>query len=120
MSCDVHNVVDFYKVRSIKIHDIYHVLSEFGTDVFGEFGIQGIYLGQLVNPASLLVVFDSFAHLLIQLNFDQIGALLDYIFNGYYIGKKAQPMAEIEWENHFAEDIDVVRQKFNIKIDKLI
>ena len=120
MSCTVNNVVDFYKVRSIKIHDIYHVLSDFETDIYGEFGIQGIYLGQLVNPASLLVVFDSFAHLLVKLNFDQIGVLLDYILNGYYIGKKSKPLAEVDWEDYFVEDIDIVRKSFNININKII
>jgi ubiquinone biosynthesis protein COQ4 len=99
-------------------HDVWHVVTGFGTDKAGELGLQAFYLGQ-GGPARLSAMILSAGFLELLLKKDEWGdtqARLFEIARGYVMGKHARPLFGVRWSELWGVPLAQLRQRFNIDI----
>ena len=96
-----------------KTHDIWHVLTGWGTDLAGEVGAAGFYCGQLGSPP-----FFAYNLALILLNVTwrrgDVGELLEAFSIGLQSGKRAQPLFGVAWDDEWETPIAELRLRFQI------
>ena len=100
-------------------HDVWHVLTGFGTDKAGELGLQAFYLGQ-GGPARLsaMILSAGFLELLLKEgSWDDREARLFQIARGYVMGKHAKPLFGIRWNELWGMPLVELRKRFGIDID---
>ena len=92
--------ISYVAVRRSQTHDIYHVITGFGTDLGGELGLQAFQLAQFRSPISITLLVAGIIH-----NFANPRALeeqMQQIFRGWEMGLKAKPLmaqkGEEQWE----------------------
>jgi ubiquinone biosynthesis protein COQ4 len=100
-------------------HDIWHVITGFGTDKAGELGLQAFYLGQ-GGPARLSAMILSAGFLELLLKADEWGdreARLFQIARGYVMGKHARNLFGVRWNELWGMQLADLRKRFGIDID---
>ena len=66
------NGTQYLRQRMRQTHDIWHVLTGFGTDEFEEVGIQGFYAGQFVSSMSGLIGAGAILKSILRCRFDEL------------------------------------------------
>jgi ubiquinone biosynthesis protein Coq4 len=110
----VKDVTDFYTVRLRKTHDIYHVLTGFGTDVPSELGLQGFYLAQLHTPVPLAILVSGLLYIINRRDRAEIRRTIERVVAGYQMGLHAKTLHGVAWELHWHDDLDAVRRRYGI------
>jgi ubiquinone biosynthesis protein Coq4 len=112
----VHNQGDSevvrYRTHLQSTHDLWHVLTGFGTDVDGEVGLQAFYLAQLNTPLSLVVLAAALLGVLRQ--HGDAASLMDAITRGWRMGKSARPLFGSDWASLWATPLAEVRARFGL------
>ncbi|MCP9849389.1 Coq4 family protein [Cyanobium sp. Morenito 9A2] len=97
----------YLDLRVRQTHDIWHVMTGFGTDLAGELGLQAFQLCQIYSPLSILIVAAGVLHAM------GLGApiepLLRAIEAGIEIAATDTPMLAVRWEEHWGSDLDELR-----------
>jgi len=95
-------------------HDFWHVLTGFGFDMEGEFGVAGVYMGQLRN----VTFFAFMVSILLMKNVwkdrDQLGIRMRAFSEGYQIGQRSKPLIGLDWSQLWHRDMEELRQELNI------
>lgn len=95
-------------------HDFWHVLTGFGFDMEGEFGVAGVYMAQLRNfgfggfMLSILMMKTTWK------DRDQLGEQMQAFCDGYQIGRRSQPLIGLDWSQLWERDMEDLRQELNI------
>ncbi|HKP56263.1 MAG TPA: Coq4 family protein [Polyangiales bacterium] len=95
--------------RLRQTHDLWHVLTGYDTDVFGEVELQAFMFGQLRLPFSFLV---SMFGTLKEGPFSR--ERLGRVWAAYRRGRRAQPLAWRMWERHFATPLLQLKAAFGL------
>ncbi|MGB3509512.1 MAG: Coq4 family protein [Microcoleaceae cyanobacterium] len=74
-------------LRLRQTHDIWHLVTGFGTDVVGELGLQAFMLAQTRRPMSVVLIAGGLLKILLQCPND-LEHLLNSIAMGYRMGAK--------------------------------
>lgn len=92
-------------------HDIWHVVSGWGTDLPGEVGLAGFYCAQLGSPA-----FFGYNLALILLSVvwrrGELGDVLEAFSVGFRSGRLAEPLFGVAWDELWETPLDEVRARF--------
>lgn len=105
---------DWLLAHLYETHDFWHVLTGFGFNMDGEYGVAGVYMGQLRNSTffafmiALVLVRD------IWKDRDHLGEHLRAFHQGYQIGQRSQPLVGLDWSQLWERDIEELRQELNI------
>lgn len=105
---------DWLLAHLYETHDFWHVLTGFGFNMDGEYGVAGVYMGQLRNSTffafmiALVLVRD------IWKDRDHLGGHLRAFHQGYQIGQRSQPLVGLDWSQLWQRDIEELRQELNI------
>lgn len=103
----------FVRAHLYETHDLWHVVTGFGSDVPGELGLQAFYLAQF--PARLaavligLMFFNTFLY-----RFDEKDARMDEIVRGWQLGKAARPLFGVRWNDLWELPLDEVRARLSL------
>ena len=91
-------------------HDLWHVVTGYGTDVVDELALQAFTYAQIRAPGPLVL---SVAGAL------RWGAtnprVLARVLEGYRRGKKAKPMLALPWESLWKDDLEALRKHLRIE-----
>ena len=112
----VEDPVTYFATRIRKTHDIWHTVTGFGTDVPGELGLQGFYLGQFTSPAPVAIICSGLLFVIARKDLPLLKNTFDQIVAGYEAGQKAKPLAGVIWEDHWDRDLNELRQQFRIPV----
>ena len=99
--------------RLYQSHDIWHVVTGWGNDLPGEFGLGGFYCGQLRSPS----FFGYMVALLIlnvvwrRANLDEV---LDAFTAGYRSGRRSQPVWSVDWDEVWELPLEELRAQLQI------
>jgi ubiquinone biosynthesis protein Coq4 len=100
-------------------HDIWHVLTGWGTDLPGEVGVAAFYSAQFGSPP-----FFGYNLALIFLNVVMRKADLGQIFEafsvGYQTGQRAEPLFGMDWDALWDVPIEELRTRFNINPAEIV
>jgi ubiquinone biosynthesis protein COQ4 len=104
---------DFVRAHLFETHDIWHVVTGFGTDLAGELGLQAFYLAQLPARLSPLLLGIGMANTLVYGFADRVPRM-DAIAHGWQLGKQARPFFGRAWSDMWARPIAELRAELNI------
>ena len=96
-------------------HDLWHVLTGYGRDTFGEVCLLWFTYAQTKNRGlGLIAVVGAFRH------YRELGSrVLKACFGAYMAGKRAAWLPQQDWEAMLEQPIDDVRQQLNIPNPKV-
>jgi ubiquinone biosynthesis protein Coq4/drug/metabolite transporter (DMT)-like permease len=104
----------YLRLRMRQTHDIWHVLSGFGTDEFGEVGLQGFYFAQFTNGQSALIACAAMLKSVLRGRFGDLEKHVDAFCEGYCNGKRAQSLLAVKWEELWGEKLETLRQRYGV------
>ena len=109
-----HHRMHYLRMRMRQTHDIWHVLSGFGTDEFGEVGLQGFYFAQFTNGQSALIASAAMLKSVLRGRFGDLEKHIDAFCEGYCNGKRAERLLEVKWEQMWGESVPSLRRRYRI------
>jgi S-adenosylmethionine uptake transporter len=112
----LHHRMNFLRLRIHQTHDIWHVLTGFGADDFGEIGIQGFYFGQFTSGQAALIGAAFILKSVLRGRLADVEKFVDNFCEGYCNGKRAESLLSVKWEELWTEKLDTVRQRYRIAI----
>jgi ubiquinone biosynthesis protein Coq4 len=118
---------DYISFRVDKTHDIHHILTGFSLDNLGELGVISVIVAQTRYPTFLLI--DLLALLMSFFTSDilmseaqsnaelmkTLGYKFELISQGIAIGRAAQPLFPIKWEEGLERSLAEWREELNIE-----
>ena len=108
------DLLTYLRNRWYQVHDIFHTLTGFDGQGFGEIGVQAFYLGQMPEqPFPCAVLSSAFLTALERTPADRT-KLLDVIGIGYQMGKAAKPVLFRKLEDDWNTDISKLREQLGI------
>lgn len=102
-------------LRGFQIHDVFHILTGYLTNGWGEMALQAFSLAQLQLPYFSIWM----ATLTTQMTFSHpqmTPAVMDAISQGWQLGRKAENLNFTRWEERFAEPIEDLRREYGIQL----
>lgn len=108
----------YLRLRIRQTHDIWHVLTGFGADEFGEVGIQGFYAAQFPNGQAAIIGAAAFLKSVLRGRFGELARHLDAFCEGYTSGKRAESLLAVKWEELWAENLESVRRRYRIEVPR--
>jgi len=103
----------YLDLRARQTHDIWHVMTGFGTDLGGELGLQAFQLSQIYTPLSILLMSSGLLHG-VSLGAD-LEPLLHAIQEGFRIGKTKTPLLSVKWEEHWEKPVALLRDELGLE-----
>ena len=110
---EIHSDSDAIRAHLTETHDIWHVVTGFGNDLPGEFGVVAFSCAQTRAPIGTLLLGIGllntalFAHA-------SLGERLDAITLGWRMGCNAKLLFGIDWSDYWEMPLETVRQQLNI------
>lgn len=105
----------FLRLRLRQTHDVWHVLAGFGTDEFGEVGLQGFYFAQFTNGQSALILASAVLKSVLRGRFGDLELHLDAFCEGYRNGKGAASLLAVEWERMWDRELESLRRDLRVE-----
>jgi ubiquinone biosynthesis protein COQ4 len=106
--------IDYFSLRASQVHDIWHVVTGYGTDVPGELFLQGFTLAQFKSPLSATLIAAGLLHVVITMP-TRLFEVMDGIMEGYQRGKRAHYLLAEPLEEMWGEDLGEVRMRYGIQ-----
>lgn len=112
--------IDYFSKRYRETHDIYHVVTGYGTDVVGEMELQACVMGNLGHRSPRLMLPLGFVGA--RVSDDFLGSsrqpvrvgVIDYyrrVFAAYRRGKRAVPLLDVMFEDHWGSLVLELRRR---------
>jgi ubiquinone biosynthesis protein COQ4 len=106
--------VGYMRAHLYETHDVWHAVTGWSTDVAGELGLQAFYAAQTPGglPLALIAVG------LLNAAFFTPGdreRRFQAVVDGWQMGKRAQPLFGVRWDDLWGRPIDEVRALFGVK-----
>lgn len=108
--------VERYRRHLAGTHDLWHVLTDFDTDVPGEVGLQAFYLAQLDTPLAVVLISAMLLRRLRHREFE-VGPCMDAITRGWHLGKTARPLFGVDWAALWSTPLAEVRARFALAVE---
>lgn len=111
--------IDWLLHHTYLTHDLWHVVTGWGNDEIGEYGLGAFYTAQLAAPpffgfllgiATLSTVFRR----------RSLGDFMAAIVAGYEMGKRAEPLFGVDWPTLWATPLAEVRARFALGGERLL
>jgi ubiquinone biosynthesis protein Coq4 len=109
------NRMQFLRQRMRQTHDIWHVLSGWGTDEFEEVGIQGFTAGQYMSSMAAIIGAAAFLKSIVRCRFNELERHVDNFCEGYGAGKRAENLLAVKWEELWGESLESLRRRYRIE-----
>lgn len=104
----------YIEYRWQQTHDIWHVVTGFGTSEIAEIGLQAFYLAQFRLPlASMLIANALVSTTLLQP--EELPQLLKAIAQGWELGISAKPFIAQKWEEAWEKPVSQWRRELNVQ-----
>jgi ubiquinone biosynthesis protein COQ4 len=108
--------LEFIDAHLYETHDIWHVITGFGTDVADELGLQGFYLAQFPARLSLAILSGGLLNTLVDPRaFAERDRRMDAIVAGWTMGRAARPFFGVRWAEMWGRPLEDVRRELNVK-----
>ena len=106
--------MNYLRLRLRQTHDVWHVLTGFGIDEYGEIGLQGFYFGQFTSGYAALIGAAFILRSLLRGRLAEVEKLVDAFCEGYCNGKRAEPLLAVKWEELWGESMESLRLEYGI------
>lgn len=110
-----HTDAEYVRAHLLEVHDIWHVLTGFGTQVAGEMGLQAFSLAQLGSPFAAGILTGGMANTLL-FAFSERDVRMRAIVRGWLLGKRARPLFGGAWARMWERPLEEVRAVFGLDL----
>jgi ubiquinone biosynthesis protein COQ4 len=111
--------VDWLLHHLASTHDVWHVVTGWGNDEVGEYGLGAFYTAQLAGPTFFGFLL-GLASLSTVLRRRSIAEFMEAVVAGYEMGKRSEPLFGVDWSALWALPLGDVRARFGITGERLI
>ncbi len=94
-------------------HDLWHVLTGIGVTINEEVELQAFYAAQLAAPLPLMLLSSALLNSIL-IERESGPARLEALVRGYLLGRRARPLAGVDWSTRWATPLAELRREFNI------
>lgn len=112
----VTDKASFFRAHLYDTHDIWHVVTDFRTDVFGEIGLMGFYLAQIGGPLPSLLLAVGFMRVALY-NVEAGPDMMRSVERGWRLGNEATTFFGVHWDEMWSVPIAEVRNRLGIRVD---
>lgn len=113
---EINNNYQYLATHITETHDIWHVITESNTSIYGEIKLEAFSFAQLYASRFWLILLAKNLLKSAVFNVEVGGDYLDALTTGWIMAKQAKPLFGIEWNNLWHESLLDVRNSLNIKI----
>ena len=111
---EIQNDVTYLMMRMRETHDLWHIITGFGTSVPGELGLQAFMFSQINTPLAPLLIggrtlISTFT------NPREVVEIYDQVSQGWAMGRKAGLIFGLSWEEYWATPLTELRNLFNVQ-----
>lgn len=106
----------YVRAHLYETHDLWHVITGFGTDVAGELGLQAFYHAQLPGKLPAAILASGFLNTLVY-SFGQRDVRLREIARGWLLGRRSRPLFGVRWDDYLALPLDEARARLGVDFD---
>jgi ubiquinone biosynthesis protein Coq4 len=106
----------YVRAHLYETHDLWHVVTGFGTDVPGELGLQAFYQAQLPGKLPAAILASGFVNTLL-FSFGEREARMREIARGWLLGRRSRPLFGVRWDDYLALPLGEVRARLGIAVD---
>ena len=106
----------YVRAHLYETHDLWHVVTGFGTDVPGELGLQAFYQAQLPGKLPAAILASGFVNTLVY-SFAQRDVRLREIARGWLLGRRSRPIFGVRWDDYLALPLDEVRRRVGLEVE---
>lgn len=103
----------YVEARLGQTHDIWHIITGFGTSTIEEMGLQAFHLAQFPYPLATMLISNVLVTTTL-LNPEEMPFLLDTIQRGWQMGKQAKQLFSQKWEQAWDKTVTQWRDELNI------
>ncbi len=112
---EAHTDTEYIRAHLLEVHDIWHVLTGFGTDVAGELGLMAFNLAQLGSPFAAGILTGGLANTLLYA-FPERDVRMRAIVRGWLLGKRARLLFGTAWATLWEEPLEALRARFGLDL----
>lgn len=109
----VEDDYSYIALRLRQTHDIWHIITGFGTDLAGEVGLQAFTLAQMRSPLAVALMAAAIAHAL--KSSCPLSPLVEKMHQGWRMGENAQPFFAQKWEEDWEKPLSDWRTDLNVE-----
>ena len=107
--------LDYLADRMRQIHDFWHVLTGYSTEVVGELALQGFTMAQVGSPLSAVILSGGLLHLVIFRPME-VGSAFAQIVEGYRRGKAARRLVTLSYDTLWERDLAQLQRELGIGV----
>nr|WP_225938783.1 Coq4 family protein [Kovacikia minuta] len=115
----INSDASYVEARLSQTHDIWHVVTGFGTTIADEIGLQAFHLPQFPYPLAVALLSSSMMSTLL-FSPEELPQLLEAIRRGWEMGKLAKPLFAQKWEEGWEKPLAVWRSELGIQLDTIV
>lgn len=112
---EIEDDVTYMFMRLRQTHDIWHVVTGFGSDVNAELGLKAFEIAQIHRTLAAMLIAGGLLRTLLKTP-ELLDGLLEQIAIGYRMGAKAKPLIAQKWEEHWDKPLEEWRRDLNLEI----
>ncbi len=110
----VKSDADYVELRLSQTHDLWHIITGFGTSVVDEIGLQAFHLSQFPYPLATMLVATNLIFTTLRKP-ELLPQVLAAIAQGFQMGKAAHPLFAQKWEEGWAKPLTQWQVELNIQ-----
>jgi ubiquinone biosynthesis protein Coq4 len=104
----------YVELRLSQTHDLWHIVTGFGTSLIDEIGLQALHLAQFPYPLATMLVANSLVSSTL-LTPEELPKLLGAIAQGMHMGKTAKSLFAQKWEENWEKPLAQWRTELHIQ-----
>ncbi len=104
----------YFRAHLYETHDVWHVVTGFGTDWLGEIGLQAFYAAQIPGPLPSMLLAVGFLRTAIYER-QASTPLFEEITRGFTMGRRASPLFGVHWDELWDVPLDTVRLSLGLE-----
>ncbi|MCU0568411.1 MAG: Coq4 family protein [Oculatellaceae cyanobacterium Prado106] len=105
----------YIEMRLDQTHDIWHIITGFGTSPVDEIGLQTVYLAQGRHPLAAMLVANGLVGDTL-LNPEELPQMLTAIARGWNMGINAKSLLAQKWEEGWEKSLEEWRSDLGIEV----
>ena len=105
---------EYVELRLSQTHDLWHIITGFGTSLADEIGLQAFHLPQFPYPLATMLVASSLISTTLR-EPATLPQLLEVIAQGFQMGKAAKPLFAQKWEEGWEKPLTQWQAELDIQ-----
>ena len=106
---------EYLRAHLYETHDLWHVVTGFGTDVAGELGLQAFYQAQLPGKLPVAILASGFLNSLL-FSFEDRDRRLGEVARGWLLGRRSRGLFGVRWDDFLALPLEEVRRRLGVDL----